>query len=150
GWKIGWISGRSDLIEAVLAVKQYLTYANGAPFQPAIAKALVDGDEDVAELRDSLAARRDTLIAGLRDIGFDTIVPGGTYFVCADATPFLGPDSPLGEDGASFARALPAELGVAVVPVAAFCRGGSPAASALANWVRFTFVKDEATIRTAI
>jgi len=40
GWKVGWVSGPADLVDAVLAVKQYLTYVNGAPFQPAIAVGL--------------------------------------------------------------------------------------------------------------
>lgn len=156
GWKIGWVTGPAELIEAVVAVKQFLSYVNGAPFQPAIARALVEGDPDIAELRDSLATRRGVLVEGLREAGFDLIVPDGTYFVCADASPFLaegssntalGPDV---VDGASFARALPERIGVACVPVSAFCRAGSETALALRNWVRFTFVKDESTLMRAI
>lgn len=147
GWKIGWAVGPAPLIEAITAVKQYLTYSGGAPFQPAIARALVEGDADILELRDSLADRRDLLISGLRRAGFDLVVPGGTYFVCADAAPFLSDAVP---DGAAFARALPHTVGVACVPVSAFCRAGSETAAALSSWVRFTFVKDEQTLRTAV
>lgn len=147
GWKIGWVSGPAHLTEAVLAIKQFLTYANGAPFQPAIARALTEGDADIAELRDSLASRRDQLVTGLREAGFTTVVPAGTYFVCADSTPFLTESMP---DGAAFARALPGRVGVACVPLSAFCTPGSATADALAPWVRFTFVKDEATITHAI
>ncbi|MGW9020631.1 aminotransferase class I/II-fold pyridoxal phosphate-dependent enzyme [Leucobacter chromiiresistens] len=147
GWKIGWAVGPAPLIEAVTSVKQFLTYSGGAPFQPAIARALTEGDADIRELRDALSDRRDLLIAGLRAAGFDLVVPGGTYFVCADATPFLSEAVP---DGAAFARMLPREVGVACVPVSAFCRAGSETAAALAPWVRFTFVKDEQTLRTAI
>lgn len=195
GWKIGWVAGPAELIEAVLAVKQYLTYSGGAPFQPAIARALAGGDDggdrDIAELRDSLARRRDLLTAGLRDAGFEVVVPNGTYFVCADAAPLIGgaAGGPAGHparrersersrrnhthgfcdcaqndrlrsaqndehraavDGATFARALPECAGVACVPVSAFCRAGSATAEALSSWVRFTFVKDEQTLRTAI
>ncbi len=147
GWKIGWISGPAPLIDAVATIKQFLTYSGGAPFQPAIARALTEGDADIRELRDSLARRRDLLSSALADIGFGVGQPGGTYFVCADATPFLSAEVP---DGAAFARALPAWAGVACVPVSAFCREGSTTARELANWVRFTFVKDEATLREAI
>lgn len=147
GWKVGWVSGPAELIEAALAVKQFLTYSGGAPFQPAIARALTDGDPDITELRDSLAERRDLLVAGLRSAGFEVVVPDGTYFVCADTTPFLDDSVP---DGAAFARDLPGRIGVACVPLSAFCRPGSETAAALAPWVRFTFVKDEATLRTAI
>ncbi|QBE49214.1 pyridoxal phosphate-dependent aminotransferase [Leucobacter triazinivorans] len=145
GWKVGWASGPAELVEAVLAVKQYLTYSGGAPFQPAIADALEAGDGEVAALRDSLRRRRDLLAAGLRDAGFETVVPQGTYFVCADAAAL-----PDGADGAEFARSLPGRAGVACVPVSAFCRAGSEAATALSSWARFTFVKDEPTLRTAI
>ncbi len=147
GWKIGWVTGPAELIEAVTAIKQFLTYTGGAPFQPAIARALTEGDADIAALRESLAQRRDLLVEGLRASGFEVVVPGGTYFVCADATPFLSPDVP---DGAAFARALPGLAGIACVPVSAFCRDGSPAADALSSWVRFTFVKEEATLLRAI
>ena len=147
GWKVGWVCGPAALIEALLAVKQYLTYSGGAPFQPAIARALVEGDTDIAELRDSLSTRRDLLITGLRSSGFDVIVPGGTYFVCADATPFLSAEIP---DGSAFARALPALAGVACVPISAFCREGSDAAASLSSWVRFTFVKDSSTLEEAV
>lgn len=147
GWKIGWVTGPAHLIDAVVAVKQFLTYTSGAPFQPAIARALADGTADIAALRDSLAQRRDLLIAGLEAAGFTTIRPDGTYFVCADASPFLSADVP---DGAAFARWLPATHRVACVPLSAFCLPGSPTAAHLANWVRFTFVKRESTLRTAI
>ncbi|PWD50256.1 aminotransferase [Serinibacter arcticus] len=147
GWKVGWVTGPAALVEAVLAVKQFLTYSGGAPFQPAIARALDEGASDVEELRTSLARRRDALVSGLTEAGFAVVVPRGTYFVCADATPFLTAEMP---DGAAFARALPHLVGVAGVPVSAFCREGSATARALAPWVRFTFVKDEATIAVAL
>lgn len=147
GWKIGWVTGPAALIEQVLAVKQFLTYVNGAPFQPAIAQALDRGDADIEALRASLDARRELLIDGLEAAGFPTITPQGTYFVCADASAYLDAEVP---DGAAFARWLPGAARVACVPVSAFCHAGSDTAAALSSWVRFTYVKDETTIRTAI
>ncbi len=147
GWKIGWVTGPARLIAAVLAVKQFLTYTSGSPFQPAIARALDEGADEIAALRDSLEQRRELLMDGLHAAGFTTVRPQGSYFVCADATPFLNEEVP---DGAAFARWLPEHAGVACVPLIAFCRRGSRTAAALQNWVRFTFVKDEPTLRVAI
>ena len=151
GWKIGWVAGPAPLIDALLAVKQFLTFTSGAPFQRAIARALgtgkAGGDADINALRDTLSYRRDLLMDGLAAAGFKTVRPDGTYFVCADASPFLSAEV---ADGAAFARWLPGAIGVACVPLSAFCRAGSPTAHALANWVRFTFVKREDTLRTAI
>src|SRR5690606_4290709 len=123
----------ADLMEALLAVKQYLTFSGGAPFQAAIARALVDGDTDIEALGGELDRRRELLLDGLRGAGLRVIEPGGTYFVCADATPLLNAEI---RDGAAFARALPELAGVACVPLSAFCRAGSATAAALAPWVR--------------
>ncbi|MBO1900494.1 aminotransferase class I/II-fold pyridoxal phosphate-dependent enzyme [Leucobacter weissii] len=147
GWKIGWATGPAPLVDAVLAIKQFLTYSGGAPFQPAIAQALVHGDGDIAELKRSLDRRRMLLLEGLRSAGFRTVRPSGTYFVCADAGPFLREEA---RDGAAFARWLPGAAGVACVPLTAFCRPGSETSRALSDWVRFTFVKDESVLSTAI
>lgn len=154
GWKIGWIAGPGHLIDAVASVKQFLTYSGGAPFQPAIARALSEGAGDIAELRAGLSERMALLLDGLRNAGLDPVRPGGTYFVCADASPLFAAVGALAgtpvADGAAFARALPEAAGVACVPVSAFCREGSETARTLRNWVRFTFVKDEAVLCTAL
>src|SRR3954449_50191 len=40
GWKIGWVTGPASLISTALRVKQFLTFVNGAPLEPAVAVAL--------------------------------------------------------------------------------------------------------------
>ena len=141
GWKVGWVTGPAELVTAVRTVKQFLTYASGAPLQPAVAAAVADEDGRVgaylAGLRTSLAHRRDLLSEGLRAVGFEVARPSGGYFVLADGAP-LGFD-----DGARLCRELPERVGVVAVPVGAFCQAGSPAAERLRTWVRFTFVKRE-------
>ncbi|WP_457100278.1 aminotransferase class I/II-fold pyridoxal phosphate-dependent enzyme [Microbacterium sp. P5_E9] len=133
GWKIGWATGPADLIDAVLAVKQWLTYVNGAPFQPAIAAGLRLPDEYFAGIADTLRRKRDLLGAGLRDAGFDVSVPAGSYFTVADAAP-LG-----ATDAADFCRALPARAGVVAIPLTAFA---SPARRHdYATFVRFAACK---------
>lgn len=148
GWKVGWLTGPAHLVTAVRTVQQYLTYTSGAPFQPAVAEALADEDGRVArhlaELADSLARRRDLLCAGLERLGLGVVVPRGTYFVVADA-------APLGlHDGVALCRRMPEELGVAAVPVAAFCAAGSSTAEALRSHVRLTFVKRTEVLEDAL
>jgi N-succinyldiaminopimelate aminotransferase len=144
GWKIGWACGPAQLIAGVRAAKQYLSYVGGAPFQPAVALALDTEDAWVAALRSSLQARRDRLAAGLIDIGFDVHESAGSYFLCADPRP-------LGYDGSTaFCAALPEKVGVAAIPLSAFC---DPAGTHIDVWnhlVRFTFCKREDTIAEAI
>jgi N-succinyldiaminopimelate aminotransferase len=114
GWKIGWVSGPAELVEAVTTVKQFLTYVNGAPFQPAVAKALALPDEHFADVAGRLPAGRDQLTEGLLEAGFTVSRPGGTYFVVADARP-LGYD-----DGMALCLDLPRLAGVVAVPVRVF------------------------------
>ena len=40
GWKVGWVTGPADLVATVMAAKQWLTFSNAAPLQPAVAHAL--------------------------------------------------------------------------------------------------------------
>lgn len=114
GWKIGWVSGPGALISAVLAVKQFLTYVNGAPFQPAIAAGLRLGDDYFRGIADGLRHKRDVLGEGLRAAGFDVSEPAGSYFTVADARG-LG-----ATDADQFCRELPARAGVVAIPLTAF------------------------------
>jgi N-succinyldiaminopimelate aminotransferase len=148
GWKIGWACGPAELIAGVRAAKQYLSYVGGAPFQPAVALALDTEDAWVAELRSSLQARRDRLASGLSGIGFAVHDSYGSYFLCADPRP-LGYD-----DSTAFCAALPEKVGVAAIPLSAFCDPTAPHASEQAKvWnhlVRFTFCKHDDTLDEAI
>lgn len=114
GWKIGWAVAPAALISAIAAVKQYLTYVNGAPFQPAIAVGLGLPDEYFTTAAETLRAKRDILSAGLTVAGFTVTSPQAGYFIIADAAP-LGVT-----DAAEFSRALPALAGVVAIPVSAF------------------------------
>ena len=54
-----------ELLRAAMSAKQFLTYVNGAPFQPAIAAGLRLGDDYFNQLCSRLADTRDRLGAGL-------------------------------------------------------------------------------------
>lgn len=114
GWKIGWVHGPADLITAVLTVKQYLTYVNGSPFQPAVAVGLRLDDAYFSGAASALADKHSILGDGLRAAGFTVHAPQGGYFTVADATA-LG-----GADAAAFCRALPERAGVVAIPLTAF------------------------------
>ncbi|HEY0806278.1 MAG TPA: pyridoxal phosphate-dependent aminotransferase [Pseudonocardiaceae bacterium] len=140
GWKIGWACGPAELVAAVRATKQFLTFVGGAPFQPAVAYALRSELPWVGELRASLQGKRDRLSAGLAAAGFAVRPTAGTYFVCADVRP-------LGfTDGAELCFALPERIGVAAVPVQVFTDHPD-------EWrhvVRFAFCKKDTVLDEAI
>jgi N-succinyldiaminopimelate aminotransferase len=140
GWKIGWASGPRPLVSAVTRVKQFLTYVNGAPLQPAVAVALGLPDAYFTGFRDDLQAKRDQLSAGLAAAGFDVLRPEGTYFVTADITP-LG-----GKDGVEFCLGLPERCGVVAVPTQVFYDH----VDAGRHLVRFAFCKRPEVLADAV
>ncbi|MGW5742555.1 pyridoxal phosphate-dependent aminotransferase [Amycolatopsis sp. NPDC003861] len=114
GWKIGWVCSTPELVAAVKAAKQFITFVSGGPLQPAVAHALDHELPWVEGLRASLQEKRDRLSAGLADAGFAVRRTAGTYFVCVDVRP-------LGfTDAADLAWELPGRVGVAAVPVKVF------------------------------
>ncbi len=115
GWKIGWMTGPRELVTAARLAKQYLTYVNGAPFQPATAVGLRLGDDYFDGLRGSLQTARDRLSDGLERAGFVTYRPEASYFVTVD----IGTTHP-GSEGMTFCRELPGRAGVVAVPASAF------------------------------
>jgi len=146
GWKIGWVHGPAALITAVLTVKQYLTYVNGSPFQPAVAMGLRLPDAYFDDAARTLRRKHSLLGDALRTAGFEVFAPQGGYFTVADATA-LG-----GADAAEFCRALPERAGVVAIPITAFVAPENRAA--YAGLVRFAACKrvevlDEAAQRLA-
>jgi N-succinyldiaminopimelate aminotransferase len=139
GWKIGWLHARADLVDAIAAVKQFLTFVNGSPFQPAVAEALRLPKPDLLAIAADLRARSELLTGGLLAAGFDVRPSDGTYFVIADA-------APLGyADGEALCRELPALAGVVAVPVQAFL--DDPAVPS--SLVRFACCKRPEVIKEA-
>jgi len=132
GWKIGWLCASPQLVSAVRTVKQFLTYVNGAPFQPAVATAL---GTNVSTLAPKLQAQRDLLCDGLAELGFDVVRPQATYFATVD----------VGRDGIDFCRELPHRAGVVAIPSRAFY--DSPAGD---HYVRVAFCKRPEVIEEAL
>jgi N-succinyldiaminopimelate aminotransferase len=136
GWKVGWACAAPELTGALRAAKQFMTYTNATPFQHAIAAGLsLNGvyEEVLAGYRH----RRELLLDGLTDAGFDAIRPQGAFFVNADIRP-LGFD-----DDVRFCMMLPVEVGVVAIPCSSFYADPSRGR----HLVRFAFCKSEEDIR---
>ena len=136
GWKIGWATGPPELVGAVRAAKQFLSFAGGTPLQVAGAAALAMDDVFYARLASSFAAKRDRLCDGLRAAGLEPLPVAGTYFVNAMVE----------GDGVEFCRALPERAGVVAIPTAVFYDDPDVGRSL----VRFAFCKRDAVIDEAV
>lgn len=144
GWKIGWACGPAPLVGALMRVKQYLTYTNGSPFQPAVALALGLGDDFFDGFAARMRDKRDRLSAGLTGAGFEVGLSQGTYFLAADVRPLLSAGEEV--DGLTFCRSLPERCGVVAVPMQVF----STTPAEYRHLVRFTFGKRDEVLDEAV
>jgi N-succinyldiaminopimelate aminotransferase len=135
GWKTGWATGPPELVAAVRAAKQFLTFAGGTPFQYAGAAALRLGDAWYETFSAELGAKRDRLCAGLEAAGLRVLTPQGTYFATAQVE----------ADATQFCRDLVTRAGVVAIPMSVF--GAEP--ERLRHYVRFAFCKRPALIDRA-
>ncbi len=141
GWKVGWICGPPELVTAARTAKQFLTYVNSGPFQPAIAVGLRLPDAYYAELAADLERKRDKLFAGLQDAGFEAFKPSGTYFITVDIRSMRADG-----DGMEFCRSLPEKCGIVAIPNVVFYDDKHEGR----HMVRFAFCKRHEVIDDAV
>ena len=140
GWRVGYAIAPPGITDGIRKVHDFLTVGAAAPLQEAGAHALRLPDAYYAELAASYQARRDLLLAGLRDAGFDCSVPRGAYYIMADIGRLTR------SSDREFTRTLVQDVGVAVVPGSSFFH--EPDAGS--RWIRFCFCKRDQTLQAAI
>jgi aspartate/methionine/tyrosine aminotransferase len=140
GWKVGYVSGPNDLVEIAAKAHQNLTFTTPPNLQRAVAYGLAKPDDYFAALAGDLAAKRDLLGAGLKNLGFEVQPADGSYFLTADL-------KGLGFNGTDidFCRAITEHAGVAAIPVSAFYASDPPL-----HYVRFAFCKQDAVLQEAL
>src|SRR5829696_2417521 len=137
GWRVGFVVGRADVVQALAKLKSYLDYGTFQPIQIASIVALRDTPEYPAEVCEIYRRRRDVLCAGLSRAGWDVEPPRATMFVWARIPE---PYRDLGS--LAFAVLLAEEASVAVSPGVGFGEGGE-------GYVRFALVENEQRIAQA-
>lgn len=78
GWRIGWVHGPAAIIDKMTALQQYTFVCAPHPLQQA---AIGAHAIDICPLVDSYRDRRDHVVAGLRDAGYEVASPGGAFYV---------------------------------------------------------------------
>ncbi|MGQ3413736.1 pyridoxal phosphate-dependent aminotransferase [Natrinema sp. LN54] len=138
GWRVGFCLAPEYLSKELRKVHDYATICAPTPFQRAGVEALSLPDSYYEELSRSYERRRDLLYDGLVEVGLDPVRPDGAYYIMARY--------PTDEDDIEFCYRLIREAGVAAVPGSSFYT--DPDADA--DWIRFTFSRNESTIRDAL
>jgi aminotransferase len=114
GWRVGWLIGPEEVM-GPLGVKSDETYVCApAPFQHAVAHALLLGHEFFDNIRVPFQRRSEKLSGALISAGLQPFNPDGAYYTLADYTA-------LGfEDDVSAMNGLIEQVGVGAVPGKAF------------------------------
>jgi aminotransferase len=140
GWRIGWLIAPPALTSGIRKVHDFLTVGAAHPLQIAVASALEFPHSFYMELLGDYQERRDSIISGLREIGFDPVEPDGAYYVMAGIKSF-GYD-----DDVAFAKHLIEKAAVATVPASSFYDEPSFGR----GYVRFSFPKKLETIERGL
>ncbi|MEM9661562.1 MAG: aminotransferase class I/II-fold pyridoxal phosphate-dependent enzyme [Planctomycetota bacterium] len=144
GWKIGWAMAPAELTAGIRNAHQFLTFAVSTPMQHAAAAAITGGQGYIEELVEQYLESRDYLGEHLSRLGFDVIVPEGTYFIMADHRAI---SEKLGVSGdIELAKKLTSDFGVATIPPSVFC----DRAELASDYLRFAFCKQRATLEEAV
>jgi aspartate/methionine/tyrosine aminotransferase len=139
GWKVGWVCGPRDLVSVVTKAHQFLTFTTPPALQAGVAHGLTHEVDFPRALAARLQTNRDILAAGLTGLGFEVQPCEGTYFLTAGITKLTK------EKDFAFCERLIREAGVALIPLSAFFKSGTPD-----TFVRFAFCKQQSLIEQSL
>ena len=140
GWRIGWLIAPPALSAGIRKVHDFLTVGAAHPLQVAIATALELPPSFYVELLGDYRERRDAMVTGLRECGFEVEPPDGAYYVMA------GFGSLGFTDDVAFTRHLIEKAAVATVPASSFYHDPSLGR----GQIRFSFPKKIETIERGL
>ena len=138
GWRVGFMVGNKELVNALARIKSYHDYGTFTPIQVASIAAL-DGPQDcVAEVVQKYQSRRDVLCKGLHEAGWMVDIPKASMYIWARI-----PEPYRAMGSLEFAKRILEEAKVAVSPGIGFGEYGD-------EYVRFALIENEQRTRQAV
>ncbi|MGM9592873.1 MAG: pyridoxal phosphate-dependent aminotransferase [Candidatus Onthomonas sp.] len=144
GWRLGFLMGPAEVVEAAKKVHDFLTVGAAAPLQEAACVGLRFGPEYYDWLRALYAKKRDLLCDGMDALGLKHTRPQGTYFVLLDISDFLAMERFRGWTDLRFCEWMIREIGVAAVPGSSFFR------EPVNHLIRLHFARGEEVLAEAV
>ena len=138
GWRVAFLAGNPDVVQALAKLKSYLDYGTFQPIQIAATVTMNEAIDFPQEVQAIYQKRRDVLIDGLHRMGWDVPRPRGTMFAWA---PIPEPYREMGS--VEFASMLVREAQVALSPGVGFGPGGE-------GYVRFALIENEQRTHQAL
>jgi LL-diaminopimelate aminotransferase len=127
GWRVGFVVGNRHIIQGLRTLKTNLDYGIFAALQTAAEAALQLPDEYLYEVQERYSKRRDFVIQGLGQLGWDIPI--------TKATMYLWVPCPTGMGSTDFALSVLQQTGVVVTPGNAFGVAGE-------GYVRISLIAD--------
>jgi alanine-synthesizing transaminase len=138
GWRVGFMVGNAKLCSALARIKSYHDYGTFTPIQVAAITALEGPQDCVEDIRLMYQKRRDALVKGLNEVGWNVQAPKATMFLW---TPIPEPYAHM--KSLEFSKKVLADAKVAVSPGVGFGDYGD-------DHVRFALIENEMRTRQAI
>lgn len=138
GWRVGFAAGNKTLIHALTRIKSYLDYGTFTPIQAAATAALNGPQGYIDDIRKMYKERRDVLVKGLKDAGWNVPSPAASMFIWAPL-----PEAYKDIGSLEFSKLLLTEAEVAVAPGIGFGEYGD-------GFVRIALVENKHRLRQAI
>lgn len=113
GWRLGYACAPRLILDQMLKIHQYAIMCAPTTSQAAAVEAMRNGDEDVAQMRETYNQRRRFLLHELKEMGLQCFEPFGAFYVFPNISRF-------GMTSDEFATRLLYEEKLAVVPGSAF------------------------------
>ena len=138
GWRIRYMVGNRELVNALARIKSYHDYGTFTPIQVASIAAL-DGPQDcVNEIVAQYQSRRDVLVRGLHEAGWNVEIPKASMYIWAQI-----PEPYRAMGSLEFAKRVLSDAKVAVSPGIGFGEYGD-------EYVRFALIENEQRTRQAV
>lgn len=144
GWRLGYLIGPEEVIEAAKKVHDFLTVGAAAPLQEAAVTGLNFPQSYYDDLLELYTEKRAYFLDGLDRIGLKHNVPQGTYFVMIDIQEYLNLPQFAGYTDLEFCEWMIRNIGVAAVPGSSFFK------EEVNNLIRLHFAREKSTMDEAL
>ncbi len=138
GWRIGFMVGNQELVNALARIKSYHDYGTFTPLQVAAIAALEGDQQCVLDIAEKYRQRRNVMVKGLHEIGWMVETPKASMYIWAkipEAYAHLG--------SLEFSKKLLAEAKISVSPGVGFGDYGD-------DYVRFALIENIDRSRQAL
>ena len=144
GWRLGYVIGTEEVIEACKKVHDFLTVGAASPLQEAAVTGLNFPDSYYDDLLALYTEKRKYFLDGLDKLGIKYYTPQGTYFVMLDIQEFLDLPQFKGYSDLEFCEWMIRNIGLAAVPGSSFFR------EEVNNLIRLHFAREKSTLDEAL